>query len=292
MLILSEPKSKIIAIACILLCLTFIVTSCKENSNDVPPPENEAIDFLQGESLVSTAYITDLMDAIDIHDVNIYDIHFEKNKKYRAFLFNDVLKHIYGKSDLADSWSGIAFTAVDGYKAVIPTSYFSLSDAYLVFQDMDFPEWQAIPNHGDDTVAPFYLIWTKEDEIPQNGFKWPWSIYSIGLMHVEAEYAIATPDEENVEESVMDGYHLYMKRCSSCHAISGEGGNLGPDLNKPQNILSYRSEEMVRSFIRESSSFRIGKMPDFKDLNGEQLDNLMDYLYYLLDEKSGSSQSG
>ena len=167
--------------------------------------------------------------------------------------------------------------------------FFGQGDAFLVFQDNDFPEWESIPNHGDETAAPYYLIWTNEDKIPKKGYSWPWAISEIALVNLAEEYTHATPDSSVQNATVFAGYKLYMRRCNSCHSLGGQGGYIGPDLNEPMNILQYRSEEMVRQFIQEPSKFRRGRMPDFKDLSATELDEIMDYLKYLKEKKVESS---
>ena len=268
-----------------------VVVFCLVVSCDVSPTSNEttdlpSIEFLLGDETVSEVTVPILLSDLKSHDLEIYDVEYKKNKKYKAFLFNEVLDHLYGSDYGHQNWTSISFTAIDGYNAVIDLNFFHEPDAYLVYEDLEHPEWEKIPNHGDDTVAPFYLIWTKENKIPQNGYSWPWSITDIALVNTHEAFANASPDKEAVSDGVYFGYTLYMSRCNSCHAIEGQGGLIGPDLNFPMNILEYRQEDMVRSFIKEPSKYRRGRMPDFKDLSDEELDYLIEYLHYLKDEKN------
>ncbi len=64
-----------------------------------------------------------------------------------------------------------------------------------------------------------------------------------------------------------------------CHSISLTGGEAGPELNQPKNILDYRDEKTLRAFIRSASSFRTrSAMPEFKDLSEGDLDAILSYL--------------
>lgn len=267
----------------LLSVLSILAIACANDKG--PSPE---IQFSKGDQPDQRFSLSVLRDNLKSHEISLFDVEYKKDKTYQAFLFNDVLDFAYGDLYKDGSWSSIAFTAIDGYKAVIDMEKFKEPEAYLVFRDNEYNNWEPIPNHGDDTVAPYYLLFTNPDKIPKKGFSWPWSITDINLVVLQDQYALSTP-QESAPEEVLAGYKLFMTRCSSCHAISGEGGGIGPDLNKPQNILTYRSEDMVRSFIVESSKFRVGKMPDFKDLSSDQVDILIDYLYYLKDVKLSDS---
>jgi mono/diheme cytochrome c family protein len=71
---------------------------------------------------------------------------------------------------------------------------------------------------------------------------------------------------------------MFSAQCQRCHAINGEGGRLGPDLNIPRNILEYRAEADVRAYIKDPASFRYGNMPAHPLLTSEHLDQLVCYL--------------
>ena len=113
-----------------------------------------------------------------------------------------MLQHVFGTNYAQEGWSSVSFRATDGYNAVIDLNNFHEPDAYLVFADLEHENWEPIPNHGEETVAPFYLIWNKEGKIPQNGFAWPWSIASIGLISLENSYSDLIPDQEEVSAEV------------------------------------------------------------------------------------------
>ena len=63
--------------------------------------------------------------------------------------------------------------------------------------------------------------------------------------------------------------------------MNGQGGKIGPDLNSPRNILTYRAAEVVRKFISNPAQFRHSRMPAHPDLNDASLDNLLDYLWHM-----------
>ena len=61
---------------------------------------------------------------------------------------------------------------------------------------------------------------------------------------------------------------------------------MGPELNVPQNILSYRSRAQVKAFIRAPESFRLGsRMPAFQSLSEAEVDAIIDYLEAMNDRR-------
>ena len=263
----------------------FSIIGC---TNQVIIDNDENIDFYFGSDLIGSYSAHDLGDKLKVHEIEINDVEYHKTKQYKAFLFDEVVSHVFTNAKTSSEWNSVSFVALDGYNAVIDRAFFGDKDSYLVFSDQEYPSWEAIPNHGEETAAPYYLIWTKAQKIPQNGYSWPWGIAEIALVDMAEEYTHATPDSSNASVEVYTGYKLYMSRCNSCHSLGGQGGYIGPDLNEPMNILEYRSEDMVRAFIQESSKFRRGRMPDFKDLEEKEVDNLIAYLHYLKNEKNSS----
>ena len=66
-----------------------------------------------------------------------------------------------------------------------------------------------------------------------------------------------------------------------CHSINRKGGKIGPDLNAPRSIVSYRSASMIKEFIKNPSKYRHTLMPDHPDLSEQDLDNLISYFNYM-----------
>ena len=220
---------------------------------------------------------------LKVQTVNMIDPHYGSKKRYFGFKLVDVLNLGFGQQWRDEAFSDITFTALDGYQAISPLSPLKEAGGFVVFADLDVPGWQPI-GRSRVSPGPFYLVWKGKKQLTANGYPWPWQLKTLSLVRFADQYAALQPvsnpvaDPDNVNGSVQQGLALFKQRCLRCHAISGQGGKVGPDLNAPQNILAYRSENMVKAFIRAPSQFRHSHMPDHRDLSEAQLDSLIDYL--------------
>jgi mono/diheme cytochrome c family protein len=75
------------------------------------------------------------------------------------------------------------------------------------------------------------------------------------------------------------------EQCIACHAINGEGGTIGPELNVPQSIVEYRPEEQLKAYIRKPEAFRYTSMPSHEHLTPADLDAVIAYFRAMRDRK-------
>ena len=78
--------------------------------------------------------------------------------------------------------------------------------------------------------------------------------------------------------SAARGFAIFKGRCLRCHAINQQGGKVGPDLNAPQSVTSYRTKAWITGYVRQPSKYRYTAMPDHLDLRSSDLDDIYDYL--------------
>src|SRR4029077_21268172 len=81
------------------------------------------------------------------------------------------------------------------------------------------------------------------------------------------------------------GYTIFRSECIACHAINGEGGTIGPELNVPQSIVEYRPEEQLKAYIRKPETFRYTSMPSHEHLTPADLDAVIAYFRAMRDRK-------
>ncbi len=121
------------------------------------------------------------------------------------------------------------------------------------------------------------MVWTDPRHVPKNGYPWPWQLNTIRRVNFDRDYRAVKSAGLSDSSAVSNGYNIFRQRCVSCHAINTQGGRIGPDLGAPRNITEYRSDNVLKQFIRSASSFRYDRMPGFADLSNRDLDDLIPY---------------
>ncbi len=80
----------------------------------------------------------------------------------------------------------------------------------------------------------------------------------------------------------MRGFILFKNECIRCHSVNLVGGDIGPELNTPKNVLEYWDEKTLRQFVKDASSFRAkSKMPPFPNLTDSNISDVFSYFRYL-----------
>ncbi len=97
---------------------------------------------------------------------------------------------------------------------------------------------------------------------------------------------MATTDDDVEEETTVavEGREVFEQNCISCHAVGGEGGNMGPNLTNfgerevVAGFLEY-NDENIADFIRYPQEKKPGSlMQAFPQITDEEMDALIDYL--------------
>jgi len=234
---------------------------------------------LKGEP-VDTLDLEQLSSELTVHDIELYDPHYEKPKRFRAFAIADVMDAGYGDRWRSPDISEVVFVATDGYRALSQSAKLTEAGGYLAFEDLDQSTgWEPI-SRREVNPGPFYLVWLGEQQTTANAYPWPWQLARIDLVEFRDQYPEVYPEGAIADSSAMRGYELFKSRCLRCHAMNRQGGKIGPDLNAPMSITEYRSPMMIREFIRHPSRYRYSHMPDHEDLSEQDLDDLLEYFYH------------
>lgn len=212
-------------------------------------------------------------------DVKFFDPHHGKVKRYKCWPIKAVMDSAYGAGWGEAPFTEVVLTAADGYASQSSAAKLKEDGGCLAFADLDAEpgRWEPVGRKQADP-GPFYLVWTKEEQSTANAYPWPWQLASIDLVRFEDRYPEVVPRGAKEGSAEMRGYQLFRGQCMRCHSINQQGGKIGPDLNAPQSVTTYRAKSWIKSYVRQPSKYRYTEMPDHLHLSDQDLEDLYRYL--------------
>ncbi len=242
--------------------------------------QDPSLVFQVSGHLVNNVPLSELKSKLKVHEIEFFHPTYDKQKKYEGFSLGDVIQLGFGDKWKSPDYTDVAFIALDGYESVTTISKLNEPGGYIVFKDLDAGGWEPIGDKQQNP-GPFYLVWTGAEQTTANEYPWPWQLAKIYLISFKDAYPLVYPQGAQVTSGVYKGYEIFKGRCVRCHAMNRQGGEIGPDLNAPQSIVSYRSEFMVKELIKQPSKYRYTHMPDHPDFSETDLNNLIEYFNYM-----------
>jgi mono/diheme cytochrome c family protein len=199
-----------------------------------------------------------------------------ENIVLRGYDLQDVLSlnPLFGSAD--QSKHSLRFVCVDGYRTTFAFSAIEgatgiIGTGVLTASGLEWP--LVARGKTKQHAGPFYLVWDQEAYDKRR--PWPYQLTRIELISNAAmTTGIAPPHQAGVDA----GYALFKTHCLACHSINLTGGKMGPELNVPRNILSYRDRTQVLAFVKSPQSFRAGSLMPPMALDEVALSAIMDYL--------------
>ncbi len=268
------------------LCMVIAVSCCFIVSVCGATADNPTLEFGVSGHPDKTVSLSELKSQLVIERLDFMNLGYGKRKRYAAFKIQDVLAYAFGEQWQSGDWTEVVFTALDGYQAVGRRDLMVQRGGFLAFENLDVEDgWEPI-GRRQSNPGPFYLLWTGADQTTQHGFPWPWQVTRISMLRFEERFPLVYPEGAPVDSAAFRGFELFKGRCMRCHAINGQGGKIGPDLNAPMSIVEYRSQNMIKAFIRQPSKYRHTQMPDHLDLTELDLDHLLGYFWHMSKRKS------
>jgi mono/diheme cytochrome c family protein len=250
--------------------------------------------FLRNGTEARTLDRAALERACTVTTVTIDDPYYGRVKRFRACPLAEVLALGFGPLDALDAardrdaLDGF-FKARDGY--VKPASLARMREAggYLAFADADRmhgddPGWEPIDRRQVDP-GPYYVVWQKPEQRDPHRYPWPYQLTTIELASYADRYPHTAPAGVPADAPAWAGFTIFRGECIACHAINGEGGTIGPELNVPRSIVEYRPIEQVKAYIRDPQSFRYTSMPAHAHLGAADLDALIAYFQAMRERK-------
>jgi mono/diheme cytochrome c family protein len=206
------------------------------------------------------------------------DPYYARAKTYLASPLACVIEQGFGKPVAELRGESFFLRALDGY--VKPASGEQLAEpgGWLAFADAEQKgaSWEPIDRRQVDP-GPFYLVWTGADQADPHRHPWPYQLIAIEIAPFESRYPHTIPTGVPAGAPAWTGFAVFRSECVACHAINGEGGTVGPELNLPLSIVEYRPAEQIKRFVRDPAQFRYSSMPANPHLTDAQLDGLIAY---------------
>ncbi len=244
-------------------------------------PEKPTLRFSLDGTVVGSLDRAALEARCDTRRVEVDDPYYGRRKAFLACPLRTVL--ILGFGEVVSTYADRNFflRARDGYVKPAAGSRLLEDGGFLAFADAerargDDPGWEPIDRRQVDP-GPFYLVWSGPQQNDVHRYPWPYQLASIEVARFETEYPNTLPRGAPASSSVWEGFAIFRSECIACHAVNGEGGSVGPDLNVPQSIVEYRPAEQIKAFVRNPRTFRYTSMPAHLHLSNRQLDALVAY---------------
>lgn len=241
-----------------------------------------SLTFQRSGEEVKTLALSQVSAAVPPGSVTFFDPRHGKVKSYRVWPVKAVMELAYGPDWTEGVHSEAVLTAMDGYASVSQAAKLSEDGGFIAFEDLDVPGWEPIGRKRANP-GPFYLVWTQDSQSTENAYPWPWQLMTVNLVKFEERYPEVVPAGARPGSPAARGFAVFKNRCLRCHAINRQGGTIGPDLNAPKPLASYRSKAWIKSYVRAPSETRYTEMPDHRDLGDRDLEDL--YAYFRLKAK-------
>lgn len=207
-----------------------------------------------------------------------------RRAEYRGVSLNALLAAVYGES--WRDYDEITFVCADGYRPSMPLSLLDHHQALLAFAQADRDGFEPIVRSNGQAVdpGPYYLVWDTDADPSLAGdgwVSWPWQIVALELARTGERYPRAAPPADS-GDTVKRGFLAFRQHCIKCHAVNGDGAQVGPELNYPASVTEYWQPDWLERFILDPRSVRQGSaMTAFYAGLPQQRERVAEVLAYL-----------
>jgi mono/diheme cytochrome c family protein len=217
--------------------------------------------------------------------VRVEDPYYQKPRRFVACPLARVFELGFGAPPAAFAGLDFLLVALDGYARTAPGSQLAEDGAFLALDDADRVARGA---SGFDPIdrrqldaGPFYLVWTGPGRSDAHRYPWPYQLARIEVVRFEERFPHTVPVGAPEGSPARAGYAIFRRECVSCHAVNGEGGSVGPELNVPKSVAEYRDPAWIEAYVRDPSAIRYTSMPSHLHLSEADLDALVAYFTHM-----------
>ena len=244
-----------------------------------PAADVPALRFLKDGAEVGRVDLATLRAKAGETTVTVDDPYYGRRMTFRAVPLAAVLAVGFGEPASAFAAEDVVLRAADGYAKPTTGARLAAAGGFLAFGDAsrpaDAPAFLPMGRRALDP-APFYLVWTGAAGRDPNA-PWPYQLVAVERQDFARAHPHTVPRGAPEGSPAWIGFRVFKTDCVACHAVNGEGGTVGPDLNVPQSIVEYRPVEQIKAYVRDPAAFRYGNMPAHPHLGAAELDGLIAY---------------
>lgn len=187
----------------------------------------------------------------------------------------------------------VIFHCADGYAARVEVAKLLKYRPVLAERALEDPFTAKSSDGKLIRLDPYYLVWDnlRHPELRASGAKgWPYRVRELEVASAEAHLeALALGPEAS--PAARRGKQAFVKHCVACHAISGAGGKVGPDLNAPVSVVDLFRPKWLRTWLLDPQSIRPGTaMPGIPSGAKDRPAIADDLIAYLRARRAASSE--
>ncbi|MDX1649399.1 MAG: c-type cytochrome [Myxococcota bacterium] len=252
--------------------------------------EEEPLRFVRRGETVRTLAGPEIQARCDVRTVEVpRDPYYGRPKRYRACPLRRVLELGLGGLPEGFADATVLLRALDGYTRPVHGATLLEEGGFLALADAGreasgLTGWEPIDRRRVDP-GPFYMVWTGAGQGDPHAWPWPYQLAAIEVVAFEERFPHVLPRGAAEGSAARRGFAIFRRACLACHAVNGQGGTVGPELNVPRSIVEYRPEEQIKAYVRDPARFRYTSMPPHPELDDGDLDDLIAYFRHMRDHK-------
>jgi cytochrome c2 len=253
----------------------------------------KALDF-RGPSVIARLDAGTLAQKLRPRRLAVYEPIEHKVVEFEGFDAREVLDLAYGPRWRTSE--ELLMTCLDGFQPSVPAQRFIDHTALLAYKRLDQPQQFTVAKPDAKApkiveLGPWYLVWENQRDAVVRAdldYGWPYQLVAFEPVRFLDRFPRLAPGP-NVSPAAQRGFLAWRMHCQKCHMLNGEGGEIGPELNRPMNVTEYWQPKPLRQWVLDPTSVRVpNRMPPLNPglPNREAVvEDLIAYLTSMKDQK-------